>query len=123
MAAAQTLPLLLLVLSVLALSFTARVHSHEESGHWSCDSSNSDIPVEARFRPGIITLDGHADDWDDVQGSEFSLLLAVDPDEDKDYKGGKMIVKVRYRAFDSLRRRSLSITFSFKKIIILFLGV
>lgn len=71
------------------------VDSHEESGAWSCDS-NSEIRLQADFKPGLITLDGHADDWKDIDGSDFSLLLAVDPDADKEYKGGKMTVKVLF---------------------------
>ncbi|KAI4365718.1 hypothetical protein MLD38_021682 [Melastoma candidum] len=69
-----------------------RVSSHQESGEWECEAG-SQVRVDAQFRPGIVTLDGHADDWKDVDGSEFSLLPALDPDEDKEYKAGKMTVK------------------------------
>lgn len=91
-AAALLLPLLLLLLS---LSPIARVGSHQESGEWSCES-DSEVLIEAAFRPGAITLDGHGDDWKDVEGSEFSLLPALDPDEDKEYGGGKMTVKAAH---------------------------
>lgn len=87
--------LLSVLLLLLYVSLTGRISSHEESGEWSCDSASSEIPVEAAFRPGIVTLDGHAEDWSDVEGSEFSLLPALDPDDDKEYSGGKMTVKVR----------------------------
>lgn len=50
--------------------------------------------MQADFRPGVITLDGHADDWKDIDGFEFSLRPALDPDEDHEYKDGKMTVKV-----------------------------
>ncbi|KAL3717702.1 hypothetical protein ACJRO7_009182 [Eucalyptus globulus] len=91
-AAALLLPLLLLLLS---LSPIARVGSHQESGEWSCES-DPEVRIEAAFRPGAITLDGHGDDWKDVEGSEFSLLPALDPDEDKEYGGGKMTVKAAH---------------------------
>ncbi|KAK6120138.1 hypothetical protein DH2020_046044 [Rehmannia glutinosa] len=69
-----------------------RVSSHEESGEWHCDSG-SEIRVQAEFRPGIITLDGKVDDWKDVDGSDFPLLPALDPDADKEYNAGKMTLK------------------------------
>jgi len=72
----------------------ALVSSHNESGEWSCESSNSGTQLAAEFRPGVITLDGHPDDWKDIDGFEFSLLPALDPHEDDAYQGGKMTVKV-----------------------------
>ncbi|KAK8982141.1 hypothetical protein V6N11_037318 [Hibiscus sabdariffa] len=83
---------LLLALLVLGLRLTGRVSSHEESGEWSCES-NSEIQVRADFRPGLITLDGRADDWKDIDGFEFPLRPALDPDEDHEYEDGKMTVK------------------------------
>lgn len=84
--------LILLVLGSVLIGWTS---SHQESGDWSCES-DSGIRVQAEFRPGIVTLDGHADDWNDIDGFEFSLLPALDPDDDKEYKGGKMTVKVGF---------------------------
>lgn len=85
------------VLLLLALIFTSTqprlVNSHEEKGKWSCDSP-SDIRVNAEFRPGIVTLDGHAHDWKNIDGFEFPLLIAVNPDPESEYNGGKMTVKV-----------------------------
>lgn len=83
---------------MLALIF-ALVNSHEEKGEWSCESP-SDIRVNAEFRPGIVTLDGHADDWKNIDGSEFTLLTAVDPDAENEYKGGKMMVKALHDGHD-----------------------
>ncbi|KAG5078809.1 hypothetical protein AAZX31_02G010800 [Glycine max] len=80
----------LLVFFLLGLG--TRVESHEESGHWSCESE-SEIRVETEFKPGVITLDGHADDWKDIDGSYFPLLPALDPDAENEFKGGKMSVK------------------------------
>ena len=40
-------------------------------------------------------MDGHSDAWAGVEASEFALLPALDPDEDKAYSGGKVAVKVR----------------------------
>lgn len=85
--------LLLVLVFFLSSASIGRVGSHNDSGEWSCESA-SEIHVEAQFRPGIITLDGHADDWKDIDGFEFSLLPALDPHEDDKYQGGKMTVKV-----------------------------
>ncbi|XP_022728069.1 uncharacterized protein LOC111283734 [Durio zibethinus] len=90
---------LLLALLVLSSWETRRVSSHEESGVWSCESK-SEIRVQADFRPGVITLDGHADDWKDIDGFEFSLLPALDPDQDHEYKDGKMTVKALHDGND-----------------------
>lgn len=84
---------LLTLLVLLGSGLTRRVTSHEESGKWSCES-NSEIQVLADFAPGVITLDGHADDWKDIDGFDFSLLPALDPHEDHEYEDGKMTVKV-----------------------------
>lgn len=86
-------PRLLLLLFVLSTVSIGWVNSHEESGKWSCES-DSEIRVLAEFKPELITLDGHADDWEDIDGSEFSLLPALDPHAEHEYKGGKMNVKV-----------------------------
>ncbi|XP_044501469.1 uncharacterized protein LOC123222654 [Mangifera indica] len=90
-----------LVLLVLGSIFIGWVNSHEESGEWSCDSK-SEIRVQAEFKLGLITLDGHADDWEGIGGSEFSLLPALDPDDDREYKGGKMTVKALHDGHDVL---------------------
>ncbi|KAK4775543.1 hypothetical protein SAY87_023504 [Trapa incisa] len=92
--------LLQVALLFLYVSLTGRVSSHQESGEWNCESSSSEIRVEAAFLPGIITLDGHADDWSDVEGSEYPLLPALDPDDDKEYSGGKMTVKALHDGKD-----------------------
>ncbi|EEF47246.1 uncharacterized protein LOC8267322 [Ricinus communis] len=91
-----TLQLVLLVLGSLLIGWAS---SHQESGEWSCDS-DSGIQLQAEFRPGLITLDGNADDWKDIDGFEFSLLPALDPDDDKEYKGGKMTVKALHDGKD-----------------------
>lgn len=96
------LPLLL----VLGLALIGCVSSHEESGEWSCES-DSEIRVEAEYRPGFITLDGNADDWKDIEASEFSLLPALDPHVEHEYQGGKMNVKV-YALFRSNHKLPVS---------------
>ncbi|XP_073313904.1 uncharacterized protein [Primulina huaijiensis] len=86
----------LLILAITAALFSSiqidRVSSHEESGEWHCDSDTG-IRIQAEFRPGIITVDGHADDWKEIDGSDFPLLPALDPDADKEYNDGKMTLK------------------------------
>ncbi|KAI4301524.1 hypothetical protein L6164_034794 [Bauhinia variegata] len=84
---------ILLVLFLLVSASIGGVNSHQESGEWRCDS-NSEIGVLAEFKPGLITLDGHADDWKDIDGFEFPLLPALDPDAENEYEAGKMTVKV-----------------------------
>ncbi|XP_022153329.1 uncharacterized protein LOC111020848 [Momordica charantia] len=93
------LPLLLALLLLSAFAPIRPVKSHQESGEWRCES-DSEIGVVAEFRPGIVTLDGHADDWKDIDGFEFSLLPALDPDDDKEYSGGKMTVKALHDGKD-----------------------
>lgn len=86
---------LLLVAIFLASAIrSALPHEHhgEDSGG-SC-ALTPEVQILAEYKPGIITIDGHVDDWADVGGSEFSLLPALDPDEDKEYGGGKITVKV-----------------------------
>lgn len=82
-----------LLLLLFLFGFGSRVHSHQESGPWSCDSG-SEIRLETDFKPGVITLDGHADDWKDIDASYFPLLPALDPDAENEFKTGKMSVKV-----------------------------
>ena len=91
----STMLRVLLLLLVFGSALIGRVISHEEKGEWSCDS-DLDIRVAAGFRPGLITLDGHAEDWKDIDGFEFSLLPALDPDAENEYKAGKMTVKVKF---------------------------
>lgn len=75
------------------------VNSHEESGEWICDP-DSEKRVAAEFKPGIVTLDGRADDWEDIDGFEFSLLPALDPDAENEYTGGKMTIKALHDGKD-----------------------
>ncbi|XP_004309481.1 PREDICTED: uncharacterized protein LOC101311061 [Fragaria vesca subsp. vesca] len=88
-----------LLLLVLFVPLLRRVNSHEESGEWSCES-DSGIRIQAQFGPGLITLDGHADDWKDMDGSEFSLLPALDPDAENEYAAGKMTLKALHDGRD-----------------------
>lgn len=83
----------MVVVLVYCVLLIRQANSHTESGEWSCELE-SEIRVQAEFGPGLITLDGHADDWKDIDGFEFSLLPALDPDAENEYKGGKMTVKV-----------------------------
>ncbi|CAN1278831.1 hypothetical protein LINPERPRIM_LOCUS16760 [Linum perenne] len=91
------LPILLLVTTFSHLNLLA--NSHQESGAWTCDS-DSDIRLAAGFNPGLVTVDGHAEDWKAVDGFDFSLRPALDPDADKEYKAGKMTVKALHDGRD-----------------------
>ncbi|KAF7127490.1 hypothetical protein RHSIM_Rhsim11G0096600 [Rhododendron simsii] len=90
---------LVLTLLVLGSALVGPVKPHEESGKWSCESE-SEGRVPAQYRPGVVTLDGHADDWKDVNGFEFSLLPALDPDAENAYTGGTMTVKALHDGKD-----------------------
>ncbi|PQP99144.1 uncharacterized protein Pyn_06086 [Prunus yedoensis var. nudiflora] len=63
-------------------------------------NASSSASAIAEFGPGLITLDGHADDWKDMDGFEFSLLPALDPDAENEYRGGKMTVKALHDGRD-----------------------
>lgn len=89
------LPFLAAIFLSSAIKLAVPHEHHEESGG-SC-SLTPDIQVLVEYNPGVVTVDGHADDWADIEGSEFALLPALDPDEDKAYAGGKMTVKVGHR--------------------------
>ncbi|PKU87209.1 uncharacterized protein LOC110097051 [Dendrobium catenatum] len=86
----------LFLLSAIVLFVTiplaAPHEGHDDVAAGSCEVS-PDVRIVADYRPGIITVDGHADDWAGVEGSEFSLLPALDPDADKEYTGGKISIK------------------------------
>ncbi|KAH9290372.1 hypothetical protein KI387_034489, partial [Taxus chinensis] len=69
--------------------------SHNENGAFDCDS-DGDAKIEAAYLPGIVTLDGKADDWDDdnIMGYTFPLLPALSPnDHENRYKDGQMTLK------------------------------
>ena len=84
----------LLVVLAAAAALLAAAAAHEHHGEApTCSSGGGRVLAE--FRPGEVTVDGHSDDWDSVEASEFALLPALDPDEDKAYSGGKVAVKVR----------------------------
>ncbi|CBI39601.3 hypothetical protein VitviT2T_020831 [Vitis vinifera] len=84
---------------ILGSTQTHLANSHQESGEWSCEP-DLETRIHAEYKPGLVTLDGHADDWSDVDGLELSLLPALDPDEDHQYKGGKMTVKALHDGKD-----------------------
>ncbi|URE19900.1 Fip1 motif [Musa troglodytarum] len=90
--------LLLLLLAVLFLSSTIRLggaHEHDEEEDESSCEQNPDVRVDAEFRPGIVTVNGRAEDWAYIDGPQLALLPALDFDEDKAYGGGSMTVTVR----------------------------
>lgn len=87
----------LVLLSLLLL--TVQSTSHEEPGEWSCEP-DLEARVIAEFNPAIVTIDGRGEDWKYVDGFEFSLLPALDPDQENEYKSGKMSFKVTL--FDAL---------------------
>ncbi|XP_004984604.2 FIP1[III]-like protein [Setaria italica] len=82
----------LVAVLVAAAALLAAAAAHEHHGEAPTCSGGS-ARVLAEFRPGEVTVDGHSDDWDGVEASEFALLPALDPDEDKAYSGGKVAVK------------------------------
>ncbi|KAK6159808.1 hypothetical protein DH2020_003189 [Rehmannia glutinosa] len=89
----------LLIACLAVIGCGQLVVSHQESGDWHCEPDD-EARIAAEFRPGIVTLDGHADDWADVDGFEFPLRPALDPDEDKEYKAGKLTFKALHDGTD-----------------------
>lgn len=83
-----------LFLALFGSSQLQFVASHEESGDWHCEPDEK-ARLVAEFKPGFVTVDGNSDDWIDVDGYDFPLRPALDPDEDMEYKAGKMAVKVQ----------------------------
>ncbi|CAD6210917.1 unnamed protein product [Miscanthus lutarioriparius] len=82
--------LLVILFAAAALAVATTAHEHHGEAPTCAGGSGH---VLAEFRPGEVTVDGHSDDWDSVEASEFALLPALDPDEDKAYSGGKVAVK------------------------------
>ncbi|CAI9769376.1 unnamed protein product [Fraxinus pennsylvanica] len=93
------LQLFLFFLALLGSSQVQFVASHHESGDWHCEPDET-VRIVAEFKPGFVTLDGHSDDWIDVDGFDFPLRPALDPDEDNEYEAGKMAVKVLHDGKD-----------------------
>ncbi|KAJ6794322.1 Uncharacterized protein M6B38_231940 [Iris pallida] len=86
---------LALISAILLASSVRPAAPHEHHGEDSEGSCEMDpgARLVAEYVPGVVTVDGHADEWAEVEGSEFDLLPALDPDEDKAYAGGKMTAK------------------------------
>jgi hypothetical protein len=84
--------LIALLVAASALVTFAAAHEHHGDAP-TCAGGGGRVLAE--FRPGEVTLDGHPADWEAVEASEFPLLPALDPDDDKAYTGGKVTVKVR----------------------------
>ncbi|EMS57065.1 hypothetical protein TRIUR3_11959 [Triticum urartu] len=79
-------------LLLVAAALVACAAAHEHHGEAPICAGGGGRVV-AEFRPGEVTLDGHPADWEAVEASEFALLPALDPDDDKAYTGGKVAVK------------------------------
>ncbi|KAG9457829.1 hypothetical protein H6P81_002337 [Aristolochia fimbriata] len=94
------MPRIMLGSAVLLSVLIGYCIAHEDHGEVQSCESNSFSRIQANFRPGAVTLDGHPDDWSEVDGFEFSLLPALDPDEENEYKGGKMTVKALHDGHD-----------------------
>lgn len=84
----------LLVILFAGATLVVATTAHEHHGEAPTCAGGSEH-VLAEFRPGEVTVDGHNEDWESVEASEFALLPALDPDDDKAYSGGKIAVKVR----------------------------
>ncbi|KAM7276716.1 hypothetical protein ACFE04_018582 [Oxalis oulophora] len=69
------------------------LRSHQESVEWSCESNEPENQV-------IVTIDGHADDWDEIEGLEFYLLPTHGPHTDHAYKHGQMTLKAFHDEHD-----------------------
>ncbi|KAL9242954.1 hypothetical protein vseg_016907 [Gypsophila vaccaria] len=95
--------MVMVVVIAFTLSLVQVVNSHSESGEWSCDSSsssNSDTRIVADFRPGVITLDGHPDDWLHSHAYQFTLLPALHPHLDDAYQPGQITLQALHDGQD-----------------------
>jgi hypothetical protein len=98
---------------VVAISFMIEsIQSHNEAGGFHCDSSAT-AQIQADYMPGIITLDGKSQDWNKIPGNSFPLRPALDPDEDKEYTCGKMIVKAEILISAVFSNRHISLQAGF----------
>ncbi|EPS61876.1 hypothetical protein M569_12919, partial [Genlisea aurea] len=97
--AIRSLLLLTLLVSSVVVSFAPFAASHHDSGNWHCDP-DAESRIDAQFRPGVVTLDGRADEWSNIDGFEFPLLPALEPDPNQEYKSGKLALKVLHDGRD-----------------------
>ncbi|KAJ6807735.1 uncharacterized protein M6B38_171190 [Iris pallida] len=89
------LALISAILLVSAVRPAAPHEHHGEESEGSCEMG-PDARLVAEYVPGLVTVDGHADEWAEVEGPELDILPALDPHEDKAYAGGKMTVKASH---------------------------
>ncbi|KAJ3683041.1 hypothetical protein LUZ60_013268 [Juncus effusus] len=85
----------LIAIFLVCFASFSPARAHEHHGESSCEM-DPNVRVLAEYRAGIVTVDGRVDDWNGIEGSEFELLPALDPDEDKEYEGGKITVKAAH---------------------------
>ncbi|MQM05913.1 hypothetical protein Taro_038730 [Colocasia esculenta] len=90
--ALSLLLLLLLVSPPIRISEAHEGHDEGEEQGGGCEMS-PDVRVVAEYRPGVVTVDGHGDEWADIDAFEFALLPALDFDKDKAYADGKIAMK------------------------------
>ncbi|CAN6469029.1 unnamed protein product [Victoria cruziana] len=89
-----------LMMMVVVVMMIGRVEGHNDAGEGGHCDSNPEYRIQAEYKAGGMNVDGHADDWNDVDGFSFPLLPALDPDEDKQYPGGSVKVKAVHNGRD-----------------------
>jgi hypothetical protein len=59
---------------------------------------NIGVKLQASYLPGIITVDGDADDWSVVDGHSFMLLQAITDDAAHPYPEGDHSMQIKVRS-------------------------
>lgn len=92
-------PLLLLLLRLLAC-IALPAFAHNDHAPPSQCHRDSQLHLQAAFRPGLITVDGISSDWTSVVGQSFVPLQAIQPDPNQPYPFGKLDIKVVHDGHD-----------------------
>ncbi len=86
-----------LVTLLCQVMIVARGHGDHGSMGPVC-MRNIGVKLQASYLPGIITVDGDADDWSVVDGHSFMLLQAITDDAAQPYPEGDHSMQIKVRS-------------------------
>ncbi len=86
-----------LVTLLCQVMIVARGHGDHGSTGPVC-MRNIGVKLQASYLPGIITVDGDADDWSVVDGHSFMLLQAITDDAAHPYPEGDHSMQIKVRS-------------------------
>lgn len=86
-----------LVTLLCQVMIVARGHGDHGSTGPVC-MRNIGVKLQASYLPGIITVDGDADDWSVVNGHSFMLLQAITDDAAHPYPAGDHSMQIKVRS-------------------------